>query len=328
MKKENKKKELDIRIKIEKNRKKNEGEIKRFRDSQDIALFLGLIERFNNDLDYLGEVLEALDEEAVVKKYKAFEGKIEGKIQIIKARVYGDYKLSLNCERKLVIILLCIEKNNFKCNDVLEKIVNMGSNKKELLFSVLLDYSKEFGKDVYFKEDEIYEEFVDYSLKNKKYLESLDYRSGDIIQLKILYEKREAIFNTNKIIDKILKLNEYNGAHEIIQKIIKYEKNKQKKFISFKRTFWENYFINSKINKDNINKIPKLVEIYNLLLSYIDLGNDDTEFKEILAQRIHEIIIKRLEGIPIARNQLEILFKYDPYYTSSFYERNPEIIEK
>lgn len=58
------------------------------------------------------------------------------------------------------------------------------------------------------------------------------------------------------------------------------------------------------------------------------MGNDDTEFKEILAQRIHEIIIKRLEGIPIARNQLEILFKYDPYYTSSFYERNPEIIEK
>lgn len=169
---------------------------------------------------------------------------------------------------------------------------------------------------------------MDYSLKNKKYLESLDYRSGDIIQLKILYAKREAIFNTNKIIDKILKLNEYDRAHEIIQKIIKYEKNKQKKFVSFKRTFWENYFINSKINKDNINKIPKLVEIYNLLLSYIDLGNDDTEFKEILAQRIHEIIIKRLEGIPIARNQLEILFKYDPYYTSSFYERNPEIIEK
>lgn len=114
---------------------------------------MGLIERFNNDLDYLGEVLEALDEEAVVKKYKAFEGKIEGKIQIIKARIYGDYKLSLNCERKLVIILLSIEKNNFNCDDVLEKIVNMGSNKKELLFSVLLDYSKEFGKDVYFKED-------------------------------------------------------------------------------------------------------------------------------------------------------------------------------
>ena len=209
-----------------------------------------LIERFNNDLDYLVEVLETLDKEVVVNKYKAFEVKIEGKIQIIKARIYGDYKLSRNCKRKLVIILLCIEKNNFNCDDVLEKIVNMGYNKKKLLFSVLFDYSKEFGKDVYFKEDEIYEEFVDYSLKNKKYLESLDYRSGDIIQLKILYAKREAIFNTNKIIDKILKLNEYDGAHEIIQKIIKYEKNKQKKFVSFKRTFWENYFI-----------IPKLIKI-------------------------------------------------------------------
>ena len=77
---------------------------------------------------------------------------------------------------------------------------------------------------------------MDYSFG--KYLESLDYRSDDIIQLEILYKKREAIFNS----DKIIKLNEHDGAHEIIQKIIKYEKSKQKKFISFKRTFFGKLF--------------------------------------------------------------------------------------
>ena len=112
----------------------NEREIKRFRDSQDIALFLELIEKFKDDLIYLEKILEALDEKEVIKKYKVFEDKIQGKVQIIKAIVYGEYKLSLNCERKLIIILLCIEKNNNKCDDVLEYMYKLGSIKTELLF--------------------------------------------------------------------------------------------------------------------------------------------------------------------------------------------------
>ena len=156
MEEENRKKELDIKISAEKNREKNNREIKIFRDSIDIALFLELIERFNDDLDYLVEVLEALDEKEVVKKYKAFEGNIEGKIQIIEARVYGDYNLSQNYIRKLIILYCFVSKKKFNCDDILKKIYNVGSNKKELLFNVLFDYSNEFGKDVYFK-DEIYE---------------------------------------------------------------------------------------------------------------------------------------------------------------------------
>ena len=315
------------RIEMEKKEEK-EKEIKRFRESQNISLFLTLIEKFDDDLYYLGKTLEALDEEAVIKNYEAFKGKIRSRIQIIKNRVYGDYKLSPDCEKKLVIILLCIEKNNYNCDDVLERLVKIGSNKKELLFNILLEYSKEFGKDVYFRNEEIYEEFVDYSLKNKKYLESLDYKNGDIIQLKILYEKKEVIFNSQKIIDKIIRLNEYDKAHEIIQKIIKFQKIKQKKFVSFKKQFWENYFIYTKLYTDDNDKIRKLAEIYNLLLSYIALENDDTEFKEILAQKIHEFILERLDKISIPRNQLEFLFKYDPYYTSSCYERDPKVLEK
>ena len=206
-------------------------------------------------------------------------------------------------------------------------MVEKGSDKKELIFDVLLDYSEEFGKDVHFKDDKIYEEFVDYSLKKRKYLETFDYRSCDIIQLKLIYEKRDIVFNSYKI-NKIMKLDDYNEAFELIQNIIKYEKNKQKKFIFFKKNFWESYYIYCINNEEEKNKIPKLVEIYDLLLSYIDLGKDDSEYKEILAGKIHELILKKLEEIPVAKNQLELLFKNDPYYTSSCYERNPEVFEK
>ena len=159
-----KRREEEKKIKEEENKK----EIKRFKDSQDIALFLELIEKYEDDLNYLEKILEALDEEEVVKNYKVFEYKIKGKIQIIKAIVYGEKKLSLNCERKLIIILLCMEKINNKCDDVLDNMYRLGSNKIELLFSVLLDYSKEFGKDVHFNNDEIYEKLVDYSFKEKE----------------------------------------------------------------------------------------------------------------------------------------------------------------
>ena len=306
---------------------KNDRDINRLRSSNNIALFLELIERFYGDLNYLVKTLEALNENVILKKYKEFKTQSEGKIQIIRSGIYGDYEFSKDCQKKLVIILLCYEKSNNNCDDVLKKLVEKGSAKKELIFDILLDYSKEFGKDVHFKDDKIYEEFVDYSLKKRKYLETFDYRSCDIIQLKLLYDKRDTVFNSYKI-DKIMKLDDYNESFELIQNIIKYEKNKQKKFIFFKKNFWDSYYIYCINNEEEKNKIPKLVGIYNLLLSYIDLGKDDSEYKEILAGKIHELILKKLEEIPVAKNQLELLFNNDPYYTSSCYERNPEVFEK
>ena len=309
-------------------KKKNDEDIKKLGSTKNIALFLELIERFYDDLHYLVKVIEVIDEETILKKYKEFKEQSEGKIQIIKARIYGDYNLNIDCQKKLVIILLCYEKNNNNCDDVLKKLVEKSSEKKELAFSVLLDYSKEFGNDVHFKDDKIYEEFVDYSLKTRKYQESFDYRAYDIIQLKLLYEKRETVLNSYRIIDNITKLNDYEEAFDLIQNIIKYEKKKRTKFISFKKNFWESYYIYYINNEEEKNKIPKIVELYNLLLSYIDLGKDDTEYKEILAEKIHDHILNKLEEIPEVRNQLELLFKNDPYYTSSSYKRNPEVFEK
>ena len=98
-----------------------------------------------------------------------------------------------------------------------------------------------------------------------------------------------------------MKLDDYNESFELIQNIIKYEKNKQKKFIFFKKNFWDSYYIYCINNEEEKNKIPKLVGIYNLLLSYIDLGKDDSEYKEILAGKIHELILKKLEEIPVAK---------------------------
>lgn len=108
----------------------------------------------------------------------------------------------------------------------------------------MLDYSKVFGKDIRFeknKKGNIYKEFAYYSLEKGKYLQSRDYLSNDIIQLKILNEKRETIFYSGININHN-KLNNYNGAYNIIQDLIQYMKEKNKKFVFFEKGFWENYY--------------------------------------------------------------------------------------
>ena len=219
-------KQNNIALQKEREKKKNEDDIKKFGSSQDIATFLELVERFYNNLDLLGLTIDELKESIIVKKYEEFKKQIEGKIQVIESNIYGDTFLENHRLKKLIILLLCYEKNKNNCDKVLKKLVEKGSNKKELIFDILLDYGNEFGKDILFEDDIIYEEFANYSLNHRKYLKSLNYRSNDIIQLKFLYENRDIIFKNIKKIE-FIKLNSYDEAYELIEKIIKFQKEKQ-----------------------------------------------------------------------------------------------------
>jgi hypothetical protein len=276
------------------------------------------------------KTLEALNEDKVIKNYKDFKSASDGKIQIIREAINEDTQFSSNCQRKLVILLLCNEKNNGTCDQIFGTLVNKNENYKKLVFNILIDYSKIFGQDISFKlkDGEIYKQFVEFSIGRCEYLKSLDYRSNDLIQLKILNDNKDKIFDF-KDIGKLnfSKLNEYNGAYEVIQDLIKYEKAKNKKLIYFPKTFWENYYNYYKKNeKENI--IEKLVNLYTLLLSYIELGNDDSDYKDILAEKIHELIKNKLEEMDKVKEQLELLFKKDPYYVYSSDKRDPNIFEK
>lgn len=66
-------------------------------------------------------------------------------------------------------------------------------------------------------------------------------------------------------------------------------------------------------------------------MSYIDLkgDGDDSEYKDILAAKIHKNIINKIKGNIGVRNQIEFLFYNDPYYICDNYKdkREPEIFE-
>ena len=271
-KEEEKRRERERREREERERRKKEenlNAINKFRSEQNIADFLILIERFSDDLTYLIKTLEALNEDKVISNYKDFKGTSDGKIQIIKEAIFGDEQLSSNCRRKLVIILLCNEKINGSCDQIFEKLIKKGD---KLIFNILIDYSNIFGADISFKlkDGQVYKKFVEYAMERSEYLKSLDYRKNDIIQLKIINENKEKIFSLNDINKiELVKLNEYDGAYELIKDIIKYEKDNSKKLIYFPKTFWENYFIHyTNSEKDDNVKIEKLVGLYELLLSY------------------------------------------------------------
>jgi hypothetical protein len=70
-----------------------------------------LVERFNYDPENLVKTLEAINEEEVIRKYELLKDVSGGKLQLIQTIVYDNYDLSLNCQKKLTIILLCYEKN-------------------------------------------------------------------------------------------------------------------------------------------------------------------------------------------------------------------------
>ena len=214
--------------------------INQFRGSQNIAEFLNLIGRFSYESEFMIKTLEALNEDKVIKNYKDFKSASDGKIQIIREAIDEDTQFSSNCQRKLVILLLCNEKNNGTCDQIFGTLVNKNENYKKLVFNILIDYSKIFGQDISFKlkDGEIYKQFVEFSIGRGEYLKSLDYRSNDLIQLKILNDNRDKIFDSKDIGKvKFSKLNEYDGAYEVIQDLIKYEKEKNKKLIYFPKTF-------------------------------------------------------------------------------------------
>lgn len=54
--------------------------------------------------------------------------------------------------------------------------------------------------------------------------------------------------------------------------------------------------------------------LYKLLLSYIELGKDDSDYKDILSEEIHKLIEQKLEKIDKGIEQLKLLFEIDPYY--------------
>ena len=70
-----------------KRREKNEYDINKFRNDQNIAKFLELIERFSDDCFYMRKTLEALDDDKLIKNYKDFKDKSQGKIEIIKQAI-------------------------------------------------------------------------------------------------------------------------------------------------------------------------------------------------------------------------------------------------
>lgn len=71
--------------------------------------------------------------------------------------------------------------------------------------------------------------------------------------------------------------------------------------------------------EDEEKKLQKLVDLYNLLMSYIELGPDHSEYKEseykdILEKNIHENIKNKIEEIPVVKDKIELLLKNDSYY--------------
>ena len=309
-------------------KKENENDIMIFRKEQNIGLFLNLVERFLDDSIFLVKTLEALNEDKVIKNYQDFKDKSGGKIQLIKEAIQKD-ELSINCQSKLIIILLCNGKNENNSDLVFEDLIKINDSKKKLVFDVLLNHSKAFGQDISFtvKDGKIYKEFVEYAIENDKYLKTTDYRKNDIIQLKILNEIRNKIINSDIKIT-FNKFNDYINAYEIVQDLIKYENKKRKKFVFFPKSFWEN-FTNYYINTENEdNKIDKLVELYKLLLSYIDLGKDDSNYKDILAEKINEFIEKKIEETAEVKEQLKLLFEVNPFYVYPSNKKDPKIFEK
>ena len=329
---EEKRREMEFNLKKERERKeqerkeKNKEDINKFRSEQDIGNFLFLVERFLDDPYFLKELLKALNEEKIITNYDALKDKTGGKIQIIKQAV-SENEFEPELLRKLILILFCNEKNGGNCNKLFEEFLQKKDNKiNELIFDILLKYSKNFQNDIKFGNAKIYRQFVEYSIKVNKYIESLDYRSNDYIQLKLLNEMKEEIFKSDNIIKiEFGKFEDYTYVFESVNEIIKFEKNLRKKLVILQKAFWENFYIYYINNENEKTKLEKLVDLYELLLSYVDLGKDDTEYKDILAKNIHELVEKEIKNTIDVSKQLELLFEVDRYYAHPSDLRDPHI---
>ena len=120
------------------------------------------------------DTLKALNEEKIITNYDALKDKTGGKIQIIKQAV-SENEFEPELLRKLILILFCNEKNGGNCNKLFEELLQKKDNKiNELIFDILLKYSKNFQKDIEFGNAKIYRQFVEYSIKvNQKFIDNL-----------------------------------------------------------------------------------------------------------------------------------------------------------
>ena len=165
---------------------------------------------------------------------------------------------------------------------------------------------------------------MDYSFG--KYLESLDYRSDDIIQLEILYKKREAIFNS----DKIIKLNE--NSTDFFTVIIDHIKVIFKEKIRMVLTKTENnnffttiFILNVKEKDSSLNHSKIQSEDYSVNINDIDILNNE-KIKNIRKEFIK--LIKRDKN-EISQDEIiniKINYKIPGFYI--IYKEIKEYIEK
>ena len=318
----------------EEERQRKEKKIKDFRNAQDIGMFLELVTEFKYEGSYLEKTIEALNEDTIIEKFGKIKDCSSQNIQIINETIFdrkeGMREISRNCIRKLILLLLFNEKSD-KRDKLFGKIYSIQSYQK-LLFDILLDHNEYFGEDIKFENQDIYKKFVLESINEGKYLRTLNYLSHKIIQLNLLKEYINNIFKSeNNIQFEKLDSDSYKDAYQIVQDLINYQKEKGKKFISFPKTFWENYFNYYRLNAGIDNKIQKLDDLYELLKSYAELEPDDSKYKEQLAENIHNIIEEKIKEENIGvKEQLELLFEKDPYYIYDAYinKRNPEIFKE
>ena len=343
-KKEEERKKLEVQEKIrreneerknrekkERERKEKELKIQQLRDSQDITTFLNLIKEFRNnyDYEYLKKTLDAFNEKEIINKYNYIKEEFSSHIQLINEIIFHDNidKIDLDCLKKLMIILLFYEKLKSNIEEIIQKSLEK-KKLKNLIFDILLEYSELFGEDIKFVNISIniYKEFVAYSITKGRYTQSLKYLNNNIIQLKLLYSNIDEIFDTEqKIIYE--KLNDYKEADKIINDLIEYQENKKRQFIFFPKIFWENYYSYYKTNENDY--IKKIFKLYKLLLFYKSLGEDDTEYKYELAEKIHNNIENKIKDNKLVKEQIELLFNYDPYYKYNEFKavRDPKIFE-
>ena len=177
-------------------------------------------------------------------------------------------------------LLLFNEKESEKRNIVFRKIYDMKKYQK-ILFNILLYCDKYLGLDIKFENQDIYKEFVSYSISEGKYSRTLNYLNHNIIHLNLLKE------HIDKIRYEKLDGDSYKDDQQLIEDLIKYQNGKGTKVITFPKTFWENCYNCYRLNPGLENKIDKL---YGLLKLYGELESDDSEYKEILSENIHKII--------------------------------------
>jgi hypothetical protein len=127
----------------------------------------------SSDFDYMRKVLEVLMETTIIDKTENIRSDVGRQINIIINTIDQYYnKIDEKLLRKVLIIYIFYEKGK-NCYSKIEKHIK-NDKIKELLSNILLDYSEYLGNDIDFGKDKnAYTDFVGYSLKKYKYLESL-----------------------------------------------------------------------------------------------------------------------------------------------------------